>query len=594
MKKAILFIALLLGLVSFEARAASTSCFWGYCNGKVSGEFGSKTSGKGAIYIPAEVSELYKGKTISMVKIGLAAMATNVKVFITKDLNGTSAVTKTAGSLYNGWNEVRLSSTYTIDGDPFYIGYIYEGSNLSMGHSEMYSENGCWADLGDGWKNYATDEAYKALALTIQAKIAGEDMPKDLWLYASRDIVVKKNAPCKFNFGVINMSPRIARNLLVGYSVDGGEEKTMEFKTTMGSGAEKEFVIDYPGFSENGFHTAKLRLINVDGAADAYAGNNTANTNIKVMDAVPRQRFVVEEGTGTWCGWCPKGIVGLNEMTKKYPETFIGIAVHKQDQMETKSYSKLEFRAFPTCYINRDLAHPASPEFAALEASHNKAVDKAPRVGMEVKADFIDASKTKINAKASAAFFIAQEGVDYKISFVLVENGIQGYTQANNFSGGRYGKMGGFENLPGYASIDMDHVARKNYNFDGVKGSIPTSVKADQVVDYTAELDVPKNIQHADSLHLVALLINSKGQIENAASVHVSLDPALSVADNSLLLAPEFTFANGRLNVEGFEGKVYIYDINGKEVPNHDIPSGFYIVKCTDGHKSFVRKMVLR
>ena len=333
MKKTILFIALLLSLISFEARAASSSCFWGYCGGKVTGEFGSKKTGKGAIYIPAEISKLYQGKTISVVKVGLAAMAKNVKVFITKDLNGENTITKTAGMLYNGWNEVKLSSNYTIDGEPFYIGYSYEGDNLSMGRSDMYSENGCWADLGDGWKNYATDKAYKALALTIQAKIAGENMPKDLWLYSSRDIIVKKNAPCEFGFGVMNMSPRIARTLLVGYTVDGGAEQTEEFKTTMGSGAEKEFAIKYPGFNENGIHSVKLRLISVDGENDAFAGNDTTSTNVKVMDAVPQQRFVVEEGTGTWCGWCPLGIVGLNGMAKKYPETFIGIAVHKQDKL---------------------------------------------------------------------------------------------------------------------------------------------------------------------------------------------------------------------------------------------------------------------
>ena len=594
MKKTILFIALLLSLISFEARAASSSCFWGYCGGKVTGEFGSKKTGKGAIYIPAEISKLYQGKTISVVKVGLAAMAKNVKVFITKDLNGENTITKTAGMLYNGWNEVKLSSNYTIDGEPFYIGYSYEGDNLSMGRSDMYSENGCWADLGDGWKNYAADKAYKALSLTIQAKIAGENMPKDLWLYSSRDAIVKKNAPCEFGFGVMNMSPRIARTLLVGYTVDGGAEQTEEFKTTMGSGAEKEFAIEYPGFSENGIHSVKLRLISVDGENDAFAGNDTTSTNVKVMDAVPQQRFVVEEGTGTWCGWCPLGIVGLNGMAKKYPETFIGIAVHKQDKLETSSYSKLSFKGYPSCYINRDLSNVAKPEFASLEASHNKAVSKSPRVGMEIKAHFVGNNKNKIKAVASASFFAAQTSVDYKISFVLVENGIEGYYQANNFSGGGQGKMGGFEDLPGYASINMDHVARMNYSFDGIKGSIPTTVEADQIVEYAAELEVPGSIQHADSLHLIALLINSKGQIENAASAHVTVDPALSISEDVALLAPEFTFSNGHLNIEGFEGKVRIYDANGRKIPNHDIQSGFYIIKYTSGNKTIVKKMLLK
>ena len=53
--------------------------------------------------------------------------------------------------------------------------------------------------------------------------------------------------------------------------------------------------------------TVKFNLISVDDEADAYAGNNIDYTNVKVKGSVPKQRFVVEEGTGTWCGWCPRG-----------------------------------------------------------------------------------------------------------------------------------------------------------------------------------------------------------------------------------------------------------------------------------------------
>lgn len=594
MKKILFLFSLLLCLISIETKAAPTSCYWGYCNGKVTGEFGSKTKAKGAIYIPAEVAELYKGKTISVIKVGLAAMSDNVKVFITKDLNGESATTKTVGKLYNGWNEVKLSSAYTIDGKGFYIGYSYEGNNKSMGHSEMYSPNGCWADLGDGWKNYATDSKHNALALTLQAQIAGEDMPKDLWLYTKRNVIVKKNASCKFNFSVINLSPRIARTLQVGYTIDDAEEKTAEFKTTMGANVEKEFSIDYSGFSKNGVHTVKFRLISVDGEADAYAGNNSDYTNVKVMDAIPQQRFVVEEGTGTWCGWCPRGIVAFRHMAEKYPETFIGIAVHKNDPLATNSYSKLTFTGYPNCYINRNLKNPTSPEAGTLEVMHNKYVATPPHIGVEVKADFTDDTKKKINAKALTTFFADEQNVNYKVSFVLIENGIKGYKQANYYAGGKSGKMGGFENLPGSVAIDMDHVARMNYSFYGVEGSIPTSVKADETVEYAAQLDVPKNIQNADNLYLIALLINSKGEIENAAEAKVMVDPSMSITDNRTLLVPEFTFSNGTLNVNGFSGKVFIYNVYGVEVPNQSIPSGIYIIKCVDGNKSFVKKMILK
>ena len=154
--------------------------------------------------------------------------------------------------------------------------------------------------------------------------------------------------------------------------------------------------------------------------------------------------------------------------------------------------------------------------------------------------------------------------------------------------------MGGFENLPSYASIDMNHVARMNYNYYGIKGSIPTNVEAEQIVEYDAELDVPGNIQHTDSLHLVVLLINSKGKIENAAQVKVAPEIGASISDNDNTIIPEFTFAGGRVNVNGFNGKVLIYDTYGMEIPNNNIPDGLYIIKFIDGEKSFIRKVILK
>ena len=184
--------------------------------------------------------------------------------------------------------------------------------------------------------------------------------------------------------------------------------------------------------------------------------------------------------------------------------------------------------------------------------------------------------------------------MEYKISFVLIENGIKGYKQANYYTGGKNGKMGGFENLPGSVAIDMDHVARMNYSYEGIKGSIPTSVEADETVEYAAQLEVPGNVQNANNLYLVALLLNSKGEIENAAETKVMPNPTMSITDNRNLLVPEFSFANGTLNVNGFAGKVFIYNVYGVEVPNHNIPSGIYIIKCVDGNNSFVKKMVLK
>lgn len=577
-------------LLCSQPALAAKNCFWGYCNSKVAGEFGSQTSGKAAIYIPAEVAQLYKGCTIGSVKVGLAAKS-SVTVFITKDLNSEPITKKTVGEIYKGWNEVKLSSAYVIDGEPFYIAYSYEGENNSLGVSSMYSENGCWADLGEGWKNYATEGAYHAPAIALQAKITGDDLPKDFWIYGNNSVTLKKGKECQFNFGIKNMGPYVGRNFKVGYSIDGGEETVEDFSTTMGANVEKDFSFTYAGFDKVGTHTLKYRLIEVDGGKDAYPGNDEAVVSLKVVDEVPLQRIVVEEGTGTWCGYCPVGIVGLEKMYENYSDQFIGIAVHKSDKLSTTSYDNLSFSSYPKCYVNRDLKYPMQPSFETLEAALKAVKDATPEVAVNVEANFVDDSKKKISAKALTTFLEAHNGLDYRVSFVLTENGVTGYTQANNYSGSS-ASMGGFENMSSYASIDMDHVARMNYDYDGVRSSIPSSVEEGETTTYDAVLDVPNTVQTADNLQLIALVIDgSTGLISNAAEVKVG-NQTTSVVDLQKTLAPEFSFDGDRINLNGFKGQVRIFNANGMEVPNYGLTPGLYIVSATDAGDTYVRKML--
>ena len=48
---------------------------------------------------------------------------------------------------------------------------------------------------------------------------------------------------------------------------------------------------------------------------------------------------VYEEGTGTWCGWCPLGGFLLDELGRQHPDRFVGIAVHRNDEMATYTYT---------------------------------------------------------------------------------------------------------------------------------------------------------------------------------------------------------------------------------------------------------------
>ena len=91
--------------------------------------------------------------------------------------------------------------------------------------------------------------------------------------------------------------------------------------------------------SEDGEYALQVVVSKVNGKDDDYEGNSTIQSIVKYKENVYPYKVVVEEGTATWCGFCPRGIVGVQEMKKKYPDSFIGIAAHRDDPLEPTSYS---------------------------------------------------------------------------------------------------------------------------------------------------------------------------------------------------------------------------------------------------------------
>lgn len=592
-KQFIAVVALLAMMFCLPINAAKT--YWGYCNGVDPVAFGTKTAAKGAIYIPAEVAQLYKGFTVSAVKYGLAAQADDVEVFVTKDLNADPIVTKKASVAYKGWNEVALTTPYEIDGDGFYIGYSYTGSAVSLGMTTTFSENGCWADLGDGWQNYATQKGESAKALAIQARITGDNLPLDLMLYTdTHEYAVVKGEPCKLEFSVKNLCSVAVRNLQVGYSIDGGEETVCDFKTTMGSNIDKSFAIEHEGFSTTGKHSLKMRVVSINGKDDAYAPNSELVLGLNVKNSVPVQRLVVEEGTGTWCQYCPKGIVGFRKASEAYPNHFIGIAIHRSDNLVTNTYEDLVFESLPNCYFNRNTKSAIEPSFESIETAVKKLMEKTPVMGVDANVKYTDSGKKKISVEALTTFLGAHKGMNYRLSFVLLESGITGYTQVNAFAGGKLGEMGGFEKLPNPATIDMDHVARMNYSYNGIEGSIPADVEADETTRYTTTLDVPSTIQNPDNCDLVVLVIDAAtGRIENGVKVALG-EHTTGIRDTEKVVVPDFSFSGDRLNVDGFAGSVRLYTADGVEVSNSNLAPGMYIVKATAGNQTVTKKLIKR
>ena len=298
--------------------------------------------------------------------------------------------------------------------------------------------------------------------------------------------------------------------------------------------------------SPAGRRIASITINKVNGKAIQPVSTSISYFSIGDTEGYPR-KFVVEEGTGTWCGYCPVGIYGFEYMEKHFPGDFIGIALHaaNNDPWPVPAYNPLinaYFPGFPSCIVNRDPAYVDTPAYGFLEESFNEWSNQvAPgEVEMDITVD-----DKWINIDATTVFAMDDPGYAYNVIFVITENGLVG-RQTNYYSGGQYDASDcpDWEFMNTVVTWTYTHVAKAINDCWGADATKMWNVEAGK--KYTSAIQLPvsciskdedgnRNIQNA---YAIALLIDDKtGIIVNATKVRVDgtiegIDSAVSDDEN--------------------------------------------------------------
>lgn len=237
------------------------------------------------------------------------------------------------------------------------------------------------------------------------------------------------------------------------------------------------------------------------------------------------RRMVTEDATGTWCGWCPKGIVGLKQMREELGDKFIGISVHcGEDPMNTyKAYEEwivgLGLTAYPTAYVNRN-GVPRNPNYSVLHDIYANEFRKYSELNIDAE---MTVAGDELKMTAIVTPLMDLYATDYTVAFVVMEDGLSAI-QDNFYFDGNSGEMGGFESLPMKTRITYVDVARGVWPTITGLGSGAISLPADMTAGegIRKTCSVPLSYFRYDDLkklHVAALVIRNNGEIENAAEV---------------------------------------------------------------------------
>ena len=423
----------------------------------------------------------------------------------------------------------------------------------------------------------------------------------------------------QLSFDVNNNGTSTITSLDISWN-DGANNYSENFTVLIGPGTTQTInhatQINYSTIEEKDID---VTIDNVNGGADGDSANNSLSTKFNTMSQAGTKVVIIEESTGTWCGWCPRGTVGLDYMSSNYPNTVAAIAVHNGDPMTVAAYDSGLVGTIGTGWPNSGLDRKllgVDPGQGSLLNGYNTQINETVPVNINTSADLVGNTLT---ISAQASFFTKFSASDFRLGVIITEDGVtgtsSGYNHVNYYAGGGEGPMGGYENLPDpvpAAQMVYNHVGRAILGgFNGQAGSVPVVINDGDTVSYDFNYTIPAASDQAN-MHIVVVLIDqTDGTI--VSGFQRSVADALSVRDFSIaglkifpnpakdVLNISFESGEGNysINIVDMLGRTVIdqkfndvFGVQNIEIPVATLSQGYYILNVSNDKSAFSTKFI--
>lgn len=472
------------------------------------------------ILFPTEFIAPYAGNEITSVCIAVMEEATNCYLYIKNKPNDQNYIYRQKlESLQPGWNEIILDTPFVIpSGESVAIGYkasFQAAGGVSISDEKFANADNVYYNSRNQWTT--TDGS-----ICITATVDGDNMPVNEMLIST----LKESSDDTSNLRTYSGYVRnVGNNAVDAYTITvclDGEETESLTGTSLAVNEEADFSFtincDTPGN-----HTVTAEITDVNGVADSYAPNNITSATFTVQTEQLTRRMVCEEYTGTWCGWCPRGMVGLELMREEYPDRFIPIAVHGGDPMEIED-EEVSYRPFiesctgaPSGNINRQFT---GDPFYDIHTMFNLASQLSVHIGVEATCDWNE-DMTALELVTTYYSDIDLDSPSLNIAYTITESGITGYMQTNYYADGRNGDFYGWQDKTDpTGDVTFNDVARAiigGYNGMPCRSE---SMTAFTPYTHTYTISLPRNINSPSQIKVIPQIIDAvTGRIINAIEI---------------------------------------------------------------------------
>lgn len=513
-----------------------------------------------AIQVP-ESESLPQGKTIKALRIALAGAPCmrDLHIWISEqklpDSKDDCVIDiPVTDILDKEFNEVELPTPYVIPNKTIYIGYyvtvIEHSSDSNYPVLFSYGEESMWIRTTETVSSWSEQTSWGPPF--IQALLDG-DFPHNCVDVDKKfiDLFAVPGGSAEATLTLTSKGLGTIENIsyVVGDANADSDEQTIDVEPFAGMNAQAQVRIPVKADDQMGRTPRYISITKVNGVDNGVEDATSEGYMVTVSKAVDR-RTVVEEFTGTWCGWCPRGITGMEKVNEQFGDKAITIVVHSDDPMA------IEYGAspgsYPYAYVDRGVA--ADPFFGIsdkdlgicdLVADRNKIIAEA---SVNLQQPTLTKNGT-ISFKTEVVFNYSNQKAPYAMGYVLLADGLKGtgksWAQANNYSNNQewaeYPSLAKWLDAAAYVTMTYDHVAVAAKGMDAQGGGIAAPIVDGKQLTLNGSLSINGNtvLQSFENLKVVAVLFNT----DNGYIVNADIQPVV-IADD---------FSQNRMQMKAFD-----------------------------------------
>lgn len=322
-----------------------------------------------------------------------------------------------------------------------------------------------------------------------------------------------------------------------------------------------------------------VEIVGVNGGTDNGSSDVTSSFSVTGYELAENRGVLVEEATGTWCTWCPRGGAFMDLLKECFDQHFVGVAVHNNDPMADNAYDAGIgglISGYPSAVFERNEIVDPSALIAPVLARAQEVAPATLRAGATN-----DGGSLTLAVEVHAN--VDMDG-SYKLIGIITEDGVtgtsSGYAQVNAYSG-----SGSAYPLDWYSAQPSPVPASEMvYNevgrgliggFAGENATISIAA-GESFTHYFAATTMPNTIQNNDNVYINFVLLDGSGNVVNAwkQGYQETLDYVLSAEETvinveSVRVSPNPTAADATLTLtleEASDVAIDVVNVSGKLV----------------------------